>query len=229
VITGAYLLLALGGILCLGGWVMLTVLGFKKSIGWGLVILFLSWLIIPLVVFLTKYWGEAKAGFLLLIVGTVVSGIAWFAVVGSVATSGVAEFETFELTPAEVRAQEPPAVPVDEEPLPAVAEEEPVTGPIEEAAAAPEPAASPTSSAAAPAPTAAVLGERVDWEALVDPANLSAHVGDLVELRMHDGSVLRVNLDAVEPDLLRVTQRVGGGALSYTVRRSQVAEVRVAH
>jgi hypothetical protein len=42
VITGAYLLLAIGGILALGGWVMLLVLGFKKSIGWGLTILFLS-------------------------------------------------------------------------------------------------------------------------------------------------------------------------------------------
>jgi len=228
VITGAYVLLAIGGILSLGGWVMLTVLGFKKSIGWGLAILFLSWLIIPLVIFLAKYWGEAKTGFLLLVAGTVVSGIGWFAVVGSVATSAMAEFETFDLTPTEVPVVEPLAAPREEEAAPAIAEEVPPVAAIEPATGAPGEASSPTPVAAAPTPAGAVLGERVEWQPLIDPASLSAHVGELVELRMRDGSVLRVTLDAVERDALRVTQRVGGGALSYPVRRSQIAEVHVA-
>jgi hypothetical protein len=227
VITGAYLLLAIGAILSLGGWVMLTVLGFKKSIGWGLAILFLSWLMIPLIIFLTKYWAEAKTGFLLLVVGTVVSGIGWFAVVGSVATSAMAGFESFELTPTEVPVEEPITEPRPEEPSPVVAEEELPAAAVEEAVGAPVETASPTSVVALPTPAGTVLGERVEWQPLIDPANLSAHVGELVELRMRDGSVLRVTLDGVEPDALRVTQRVGGGALSYPVRRSQVAEVHV--
>lgn len=225
-ITGAYLLLAIGGILSLGGWVMLTVLGFKKSFGWGLAILFLSWLIIPLVIFLTKYWAEAKTGFLLLVVGTVVSGIGWFAVVGSVATSAMAEFETFELTPTEVPVEEPIPAPLEEEPTPVVAEASPAATAAEEAIGASLEAASPT-PLALPTPAGAVLGERVEWQQLIDPADLPAHVGELVELRMRDGSVLRVTLDGVEPDALRVTQRVGGGALSYPVRRSQIIEVHV--
>jgi hypothetical protein len=229
VTTGAYLLLSIGAILSLGGWVMLTVLGFKKSIGWGLAILFLSWLIIPLVIFLTKYWAEAKTGFLLLVVGTVVSGIGWFAVVGSVATSAMAEFETFELTPTEVPVEEPIAAPAEDEPPPTVIEGEPATAVAEEAATdVPLEVSSPTPVVALPTPAGAVLGERVEWEQLIDPAHLSAHVGELVELRMRDGSVLRVTLDGVEPDALRVTQRVGGGALSYPVRRSQIAEIHVA-
>jgi hypothetical protein len=228
VITGAYLLLAIGAILSLGGWVMLTVLGFKKSIGWGLAILFLSWLIIPLIIFLTKHWGEAKTGFLLLVVGTVVSGIGWFAVVGSVATSAMAGFETFELTPTEMPVEQPIAAPAEDEPPPTVIEGEPATAAVEEAATdVPLEVSSPTPVVALPTPAGAVLGERVEWEQLIDPAHLSAHVGELVELRMRDGSVLRVTLDGVEPDALRVTQRVGGGALSYPVRRSQIAEVHV--
>ena len=227
-ITGAYLLLAIGAILSLGGWVMLTVLGFKKSIGWGLAILFLSWLIIPLVIFLTKHWAEAKTGFLLLVVGTVVSGIGWFAVVGSVATSAMAGFETFELSPTEVPVEEPIAAPAEDEPPPTVIEGEPATAVVEEAATDVSlGVSSPTPVVALPTPAGAVLGERVEWEQLIDPAHLSAHVGELVELRMRDGSVLRVTLDGVEPDALRVTQRVGGGALSYPVRRSQIAEVHV--
>jgi hypothetical protein len=132
----------------------------------------------------------------------------------------MAEFETFELTPTEVPVEEPIAAPAEDEPPPTVIEGEPAT-------AVPLEVSSPTPVVALPTPAGAVLGERVEWEQLIDPAHLSAHVGELVELRMRDGSVLRVTLDGVEPDALRVTQRVGGGALSYPVRRSQIAEVHV--
>jgi hypothetical protein len=227
VITGAYLLLAIGGILTLGGWVMLLVLGFKKSIGWGLAILFLSWLIIPLVVFLAKHWSEAKAGFLLLVAGMVTSGIGWFALVGSVATSAMSEFETFDLSPTEVVAVEPVEVMPEEEATPPAADAEPPTSgdmePVDEPAAD----ESPTPVVALPTPAGAVLGERVDWQPLADPAGLAAYEGELVELRMRDGSVLRVTLVGVAGDELRVTQRVGGGALTYSVKRSLIAEIHV--
>jgi hypothetical protein len=227
VITGAYLMLAIGGILTLGGWVMLLVLGFKKSIGWGLAILFLSWLIIPLVVFLAKHWSEAKAGFLLLIVGIVTSGIGWFALVGSVATSATSEFETFDLSPTEVVAETPVAVmPEEEAALPAAEAEPPTSGEMEAVGelVAAEP---PTPVVALPTPAGAVLGERVDWQPLADPAGLADYEGELVELRMRDGSVLRVTLVGVAGDELRVTQRVGGGALTYLVKRSLIAEIHV--
>lgn len=226
-ITGAYLLLAIGGILTLGGWVMLLVLGFKKSIGWGLAILFLSWLIIPLVVFLAKYWSEAKGGFLLLVAGAVASGIGWFALVGSVATSARSEFETFDLSPTAVVAEEPVSVMPEEEPAPAVAEAEPPTSGAMEAAGEPVAAESPTPVVALPTPAGAILGERVDWKPLPDPAGLTAYEGELVELRMRDGSVLRVTLVGVAGDELRVTQRLGGGALTYSVKRSLIAEIHV--
>lgn len=226
-ITGAYLLLAIGGILTLGGWVMLLVLSFKKSIGWGLAILFLSWLIIPLVVFLAKYWSEAKAGFLLLVAGIVTSGIGWFALVGSVATSALSEFETFDLSPTAVVAEEPVSVMPEEEAPPAVAEAEPPATGDMEAVGEPVAAESPTPVAALPTPAGAVLGERVDWRPLADTSGLTAYEGELVELRMRDGSVLRVTLVAVAGDELRVTQRVGGGALTYSVKRSLIAEIHV--
>jgi len=227
VITGAYLLLAAGGILALGGWVMLLVLGFKKSIGWGLAILFLSWLIIPLVVFLAKYWSEAKTGFLLLVTGTVASGIGYFALVGSAATSAVGDFATFDLTPTEVVAEEPmPATAEAEEPPPVAGEDSPpVEG--EEAVEGPGEARVPAPTAL-PTPAGAVIGERVEWQPLVDLAGLSAFEGELIELHMRDGAVRRVTLDAVDGDHLQVTQRVGGGALGYSVDRSLIAEIYVA-
>jgi hypothetical protein len=230
VITGAYLLLALGGILTLAGWVMLLVLGFKKSIGWGLAILFLSWLIIPLVAFLARYWSEAKAGFLLLVTGMAVSGIGWFALVGSVATSAVSEFESFDPSPAEVLVEEPATLIPEPDATPEAAGAEPTSAIAEEMLSSPAAAEAetPTPVVALPTPAGAVLGERVDWQPLADHAGLASFAGELVELKMRDGSVLRVTLDAVTGDELRVTQRVGGGAFSYSVSRSQIAEIRVA-
>jgi hypothetical protein len=226
VTTGAYLLLAIGGILSLGGWVMLLVLGFKKSTGWGLTILFLSWLIVPLVIFLVKYWSEAKTGFLLMIVGTVASGIGWFAVVGSVATSAMADFESFDLTQPDVTVEQPATAVPDEEPAPTLPDEEvPPSSPEElpdEAALLATPTPGPP-----PTPAGTVLGERVDWQPLPDGASLSAYVGELIEMHMRDGATLRVTLEAIEGDSLRVTQRVGGGALGYTVKRDLIGEIYV--
>ena len=76
-------------------------------------------------------------------------------------------------------------------------------------------------------PAGTVLGERVDWQPLIDSGSLSAYVGELIELHMHDGTTLRVTLDAIEGDSLKVTQRVGGGALGYTVKRNLVDEICV--
>lgn len=225
-VTGAYLLLAAGGILTLGGWVMLLVLGFKKSIGWGLAILFFSWLVVPLVVFLVKHWSEAKTGLLLLVAGTAASGIGYFAVVGSEATSAMGGFETFGLAPTEVVAEEPLVEPAEEEaPLPAG---EGSAAIVAEATAGEAGEAGGPASTALPTPAGAVLGERVEWQPLADPAGLSAYLGELIELHMRDGSVRRVTLDAVDGDHLQVTQRVGGGALGYPVDRSLIDEIHVA-
>jgi hypothetical protein len=228
-ITGAYLLLAIGGILSLGGWVMLLVLGFKKSIGWGLVILFLSWLIVPVIIFLARYWSESKTGFFLMLAGTIASGIGWFAVVGSLATSAIAEFESFDLTQPEVVIEQEQASPfAEEEPqpvvtadaeTPAAAAEEEVTDPLK-LLPTPTPLAQPT-------PAGTVLGERVEWHPLLDLASLPSYEGELIELVMRDGTRLRVTLDAVERDVLLVTQRVGGGALGYTVKRELITEIQV--
>ncbi len=222
-VTGAYLLLALGGILYLGGWVMLLVLGFKKSLGWGLVMLFLSWLIIPLIVFLIKYWDEAKLGFLVMVGGLLAAGVGGFVLVGSVATSAMAEFESFDLGQPQI--QEEPAdstysavepEPTEVEPEPESADDTPATG---ESEAEPE--------AERPPPAGAVLGERVEWKPLEDPAGLAAYEGEMVELHMTDGTQIRVILDSVRDDSLKVTQRVGGGSMAYSVNRNLVAEIWV--
>jgi len=230
-ITGAYLLLVMGAILYLCGWVMLLVLGFKKGIGWGLVLLFLSWLVIPLIVFLIKYWDEAKTGFLIMLGGILLSGLGGFILVGSVATSAIAEVETFDLTrpkPIDLPPEEPSEQPLEEPSPVAAAEDESVD-------AGPEPPLEPiatdrpedTLEVESPPLVGSVLDEKIEWRPLPDLATLGAYVGELIELRMKDGTQLRVTLDAIEGNALRVIQRVGGGAMTYLVKMELIDEIHV--
>ena len=72
-----------------------------------------------------------------------------------------------------------------------------------------------------------VLGERVDWQPLANLSSLSAYTGELIELRMTDGTQIRVTLDAIQGNSLKVTQKVGGGAMGYSVNLDLVDEVWV--
>jgi len=226
VTTGAFLLLAIGGILFLGGWVMLLVLGFKKGIGWGVAILFLSWLIVPVVAFAAKHWSEAKTGFFLMLAGVIAGGIGFVAVVGSTATSAMAEFESFDLTQPEVAVEQPTESFSDDEMAPIATGEESGLELIEEQPEEAVPFSTPT-PAPQPTPAGTVLGERVEWKPLSDLASLPAYRGELIELHMRDGTVLRVTLDEIEGDTLLVTQRVGGGSLGYRVKRNLISEIHI--
>ena len=229
-ITGAYVLLTIGGILYLGGWVMLLVLGFKKSVGWGLTILFLSWLVIPLIVFLVKYWDEARVGFLIMISGMLISSLAGFILVGSMASSAMAEFESLDMNQPQVSD-----LPYDEpaeQPSPAPVVDDGATEPTVESA----PESTPDSdfddfedddATDPPPPAGTALGERVEWVPLANLSNLGAYKDELVELHMKDGTVLRVTLDDVQGNTLRVTQRMGGGALGYPINLDLIEQIKV--
>ncbi len=226
-ITGAYVLLAIGSILYLGGWVMLLVLGFKKSVGWGLTILFLSWLVIPLIVFLVKYWDEARVGFLIMICGMAVSGLAGFILVGSMATSAFAEFESLDVNQPQVSNlpyDDPPEQP---SPAPMVDDDDaiPPVAPLQDSTTDFE--LEDDAEDEKPPLAGTVLGERVEWMPLNNLATLGAYEGELVELHMKDGNVMRVTLDDIEGDTLRVTQRMGGGALAYPVNLDLIEQIHV--
>jgi hypothetical protein len=233
-ITGAYILITLAAILYLVGWVMLIVTAFRMSIGWGLVVLFLSWLLIPLVIFLVKYWADAKVGFFVMLSGIMAGGLGGFILVGSVATSAMAEFENLELEPFETTQ-------------PMVIEDSADTGRPTESGESPSafddpqwPTPSPgvdrdseldeyadEEAQRPPLAGTAGLGNRINWRLLMNRAELSGFVGELIELRLKDGEALRVTLTAIEGDVLKVNQRVGGGSMSYAVPAELIDEIYV--
>jgi len=230
-ITGAYLLLVMGAILYLCGWVMLLVLGFKKGLGWGLVMLFLSWLVIPLIVFLIKFWDEAKTGFLIMVAGVVLSGLGGFILVGSVATSAIAEVETFDVTrlePVNLPPEEPQEQTFEDSSPAAEIEDDGTETEIEPEPESIEIGAPEDDLDTDPAPLAGtVLGEKVEWQPLGDLSTLGGYVDELIELRLTDGTQVRVTLEAIEGSVLRVHHRVGGGAMTYQVKMDQIDEIYV--
>ena len=232
-VTGAYLLITLGGILYLAGWVMLIVTAFRISTGWGLVILFLSWLLIPLVIFLIMNWAEARSGFLIMLAGMIAGGLGGFVLVGSVATSAMAEFDSFDMAPSETTGpmvfgeseeSETPSPSLDQGaeyedyqwPTPS-----PVVEQIEEVDQ-PEPDISSRTYVGQTG-----MGNRIKWVQLANVEDLAGHLGELIELRLKDGEVLRVTLTAVTGDTLQVSQRVGGGRMGYSVQKDLIDEIYV--
>jgi hypothetical protein len=220
-LTLAYILVTVGGVISLAGGIILLVAAFRVSVGWGLALLFLSWLVIPLVVFLVTHWAEARAGFLISIAGWVVCGVGGFVFIGSGFSTAMAEIEDFE-TPQGVEQ------PMFETAAPDVPEEEPAT-PV-----------TPPTPTAIPTPVTSVTAESLVDEANLEFASrdqppevrilsfeeLEEFVGQTIVIRLRDGKEMQVVLDSVDGDAVQVIHRMGGGTVSYQVKRESIEEIQ---
>jgi len=221
----AYVLMAIGGLATLVGGIMLLVAAFRVSVGWGLTVLFLSWLIVPLLIFLVKYWREARAGFLITVGGCAVSAVGWFVLSGSTMTTDMAQFQGFEVERRpfdQAATTDPPSerftwdTEGSETPAPTVRVETPTP--------TPEPS---TNQDEADDEGEASPFSRTPRQRVIACADAADHVGSIVTLKLKDGSRSDVILDAVTESELRVTQRMGGGSVTYTVPRDAVEEIAV--
>jgi hypothetical protein len=220
-VTLAWVLIAFGGIASLVGGIVLLIVAFRISVGWGLVLLFLSWLVIPLVVFLVKHWDEARLGFFTWIAGGVLSGVGFFVLAGSVATVAVADYQEMEAPPPRTISRDRPSssdafFAADET---TSAPEAPVMPTVPEPTPTPEPA-DDTSSARGPSE---------DPPKIIDVSQATEHLGEWMVITLVDGTEPLVVLDAVTLDELQVTQRMGGGAVSYRIKRASVVSIRLLH
>ena len=219
-LTIAYVLIAVGSLALLVGGVLVVVAAFRINRGWGLVVLFLSWLIIPLIVFALRYWPKARTGLLVSLFGLIVSGIGWFVFLG---------FEAMTLTAPEPFEYSRPS-------------QEMSLGNDNEAASgfgSTEAAAPPTATVALPQPTTTPTPEptRVPEPTPTQVTNsmwrtvpyreLDQYMGARIQLVLTDGTGLSVVLESVSRDRITVAQRMGGGWVSYPVPRDTIREVRV--
>jgi hypothetical protein len=218
--TIAYILIAVGGLAMLVGGVLLVVAAFRINTGWGLVVLLLSWLIIPLVVFALRYWPRARTGLLIALAGFIVSGLGWFVFVGSAAMS-IAEPEPFEYS----RQTQANSVDDAVETTSGFGNSG-ATAPPTATIALPQPTATPTpepTKAPEPTPTRATNSM---WQT-VPYRELDQYIGERIELELTDGSSMRVVLESVTPNRITAAQRMGGGWVSYPVQRDAIREIRV--
>ena len=220
-LTVAYLLLVIGGLALLVGGVLVVVAAFRINRGWGLVVLFLSWLIIPLVVFALRYWSKARTGLVIALVGFILSGLGWFVFLGSEAMT-VTEPEPFEYssrpTGATVLDDDNATPPGFGSTGTAVAPTPTVAPPQPTATPTPEPTKTP-----APTPTRVTNSM---WRT-VPYQELDQYLGARLQLTLTDGTSLSVVLESVSPNRITVAQRVGGGWVSYPVQRDTIRETQV--
>lgn len=229
-VTLAWLLLAIGGLVSLVGWILLVVAAFREGVGWGLLILFLSGLVVPVIVFAVKFWPQAKAGVLASIAGVVLVAGGGMLSAGSLASSMMTEMGDLEVAVAATEIPTgPPAVdgvvtPIVPSPVPPTATPTIVLDPIE-----PRPtigAAPPSAEARAAAEYNRRLRERA-WGRELPWTEAADHVGQTIEVHRRDGGTFMAVLQAADPDSIRVEQRVGGGAVTFSLSRDAVRQLRI--
>lgn len=216
-------LLIIGGLIGLVAWIWLLVSAFRAGIGWGLLILLLSWTCIPVIIFAVRHWETAKRPIMLWAVGFLVSLagylVAFFAL--GMEMGSIVE-ETGEVTTL---------------PETKIEEEASLLPP-------PRPTAEPTHASWEAVVREMDKGDDADWETMVPsptPATgrpreglltwdeLSGAIGRNVVLELNNNTITTAKLESVESQRVRVRHVIGGGEASYWIDRDQIDRIRLAN
>lgn len=199
----AVILAVAGALVATVGGIMLLVAAFEVSVGWGLLVL-----LVPFgnLVFIIQFWPRTRQATFLQLAGIGLGVLALLAFLLAVGGESGPSRGTYQ-PPAQAggsgsewpprTVEHPTAVPATPTALPEIPMG--VTGPTAE-------------------PT--VLR-------MVPTSRADEHLGEFVELVMRDGSVSRVVLHEVTDEHLRVSERYGGGGITYTVPRAKVKGIRL--
>ncbi len=223
-------LLVIGLVLSLVGGVMFLVAAFRVSVTWGLLVLFVPF---ANLVFLVKYWAEAKKSFFVNAAGCAALVLAF----GALATSAVRAGGT---AIAEAAAQASAEAQRADAAVPAARPRvRPAVAPGSAAPAA-QPEAAPATESALPEPAgdAPALDEAEAFAKLKDAPNaapmseevkaadLPHYIGQRLLLVDRAGNEMRGTLLAIDPRALRIEREISGGSVSYNVARGDVKEIR---
>lgn len=215
-------LLVVAGILSLVGTVMFAVAAFRVSLVWGLLVLFVPF---AGLVFLVKYWGQAKRGFLVGLAGSTVGVIAFLALSAGIASKAKAQLGDLA---AQMQSQTKAEMARQREAVPPPAPAAPGTGaePVLEAQAAPAPER--------PLAVRSIGDLRGFPEIPSDPSDpgeirkpdLARHVGEELLFVEKDGGSIWGKLVSVSPRSLRIERRLHGGSVQYEVPLTDIRTVR---
>jgi hypothetical protein len=224
-------LLIVATILSIAGGIMFTVAAFRVSVVWGLLVLFVPFA--PLV-FLVKYWAEAKKPFMFSLAGAGVGVVGFFFLFsGAVAAGRAAVTEAA----THARAETMKAEGIDRG-VPERAKVVAVTPPPSEPAPVAEPTADDAGEAVPQTAEAGSVDETEAFERLkespdaapiseeIRQVDLAHHIGQRLLLVDRTGREMRGTLLSVGPRALRIERELSGGSVSYNVARADLKEIR---
>lgn len=222
-------LLIIAVIVSLVGGIMFTIAAFRQSALWGLAVLFIPF---ANLVFLVKYWQEAKKSFFINLAGCGVGVVAMIAlVVGGAGAANRALAEAAQnaqeqamraegLDPAAMRRER--AARTETQRQVAVTPVE--TSPAAETLLAEPPVAGNDEAAAferlTETPAAPPIAEEIA------PRDLVHHIGERLSLIDQNGRELRGTVLSVGPRVVRIERDLSGGSIRYDVARADIQKVR---
>jgi len=214
-------LMTIGGLICLVSWIWLLVVAFRVSVVWGLVLFFLAWTFIPLILFASRNWAEAKRPLMLYGVGLTFTVIAYFLALATVGQEidSFTEADSGPMTRKDsVSAADDPVLPPPRPTArPTHASWESVVDEIEE-----KPDSDWENFVPTPTPATGRHGG-LEWH------ELESLIDRKVIIDLERGTVTTAALEAVEPHRLRIRHTIGGGETSYWIERDQITRIRLTY
>ncbi len=213
------ILIVIAAFVSLAGSILFAVAAFRVGLVWGLLVLFVPF---AGLVFLFKYWAQARRGFLIGLAGSALALVGFLAFSAGVAAKARGQLGTIaSQTKNEADRQQ-------RAPFPASAVRDPSTAPIEPSAApsSPSPGASPPApSARTPSALAEIPADPGDPRE-IRPKDFSRHVGEELVFVEKDGDSVWGKLVAVRPHALRIERLLHGGSVQYDIPLADVRTVR---
>lgn len=221
-------LLFIGFVVSLVGAIMMAVAAFRVSALWGVVVLFVPF---GALVFIIKYWPEAKKSFFVNLAGAGAAALGWLAFAAGIASMAGAQFEAAARAAAddmkvEVETRQPVHKTVRS-----------ADSRSSRAASAPVAVAQDAAGVSSPAGESSPSGSLADMPlptpgadvpppiAAISPNEIARHIGEVLVLTDHDGRRIRGTLLSVDRDALRIERDMSGGSVSYAIARKDVREI----
>jgi hypothetical protein len=201
-------LMVVAGVVSLVGTIMFAVAAFRVSLLWGLLVLFVPF---AGLVFLVKFWPQAKRGFLIGLAGSGLAVVAYLVLSVGIASTVKAPFGQLAAQAAAGKNQPQPAT------RPAVGEPAPATLPGVRAAEA-RPVAVRRALPELPL-------DPVD-PGEVTPRDLPRHVGEELRFVEKAGGSVWGKLVSVKPGSLTIERRLHGGSVQYDLPLADIRQVR---
>jgi hypothetical protein len=196
-------LIVIAGLVSLAGSFLFVAAAFRVSLTWGLLVLFVPF---AGLVFLVKFWSQAKRGFLISLAGSGLILIAYLVLIVGLASRVKAQS-------AQLASQAP-------------------AGTRQPRVAAPAPAKAPpsptvsASSAAIRRPLPELPFEDVD-PAEVKPRDLARHMGEELQFVAKTGGSVWGKLVSVKAATLTIERRLHGGSVQYDLPLADIRQVRM--